>query len=322
MSTDLVTTNVKLPSHLAGRVGVPSSLTESMTSGISGGGLKRVSIRGGRFRIREGSTETVLPEPKLRCVIVGANPNMTKLFYKGTYNPKATDNDKKPDCYSDDGIRPAKDAEDPQAQLCASCEHNAWGSKVSDSGQQMKACADQKRLAIISASDNSDEPDVFLFTVPPSSLTEFRNYGKLLESKGLPPEICVTEIYFDPQTSHPRPLFKFVDFVDESMVPVIDSLVGSTKVREVTGAIPHTAKVVEAPKKPSLVHVEEAEVEVIVPEVIKPAKKSNAFDGEVLTAKIVEEPVKPAEAKTAASSDLEVDIQSIIASLQEDNDDE
>src|SRR5690606_26393745 len=179
----LVPTNVQLPAHLSDRLGGPSALAGAMTSGIaagSGTGFKRISIRGGRFRIREGSTETVLPDNVLRAVIVGASPNVTKSFYKGAYNPKAENAERKPDCYSNDGIRPAADAADPQAQQCATCPQNAWGSKITDAGTKMKACADQKRLAVISADDHSAEPEFYLFQVTPAALTQFRQYGELL----------------------------------------------------------------------------------------------------------------------------------------------
>lgn len=312
---DLVTTNIQLPAHLANRIGGPSALSEAMTAGASAG-FPRISIRGGRFRIREGKEEKVLGTT-LSAVIVGANPNTTKLFYKGSYDPKAEDN--KPDCYSLDGVRPADDAEDPQAQLCATCDQNQWGSKLTESGGKMKACADQKRLAIISADDKSAEPVVYAFTVPPSSLGNFRNYAKLLESKGFPPELCVTKITFDETTSHPKPQFEFAGFVSEDMVPIIDGLVVNPFIKEVTGETPIKLTAIEPPaNKPA--PVKEEKVQVIMPEVIPAKKSSGGFQGEVIDVESTPvTPPKPAP-KAVQSSDVANDIQDILNKMKEQDD--
>lgn len=318
----LTTTNVNLPAHLSGRIGAPSSVTSDMLSGMNSSGFKRISIRGGRFRVREGSNETVLPDNTLRCVIVGASPNHTKSFYKGAYNPKATE-EKKPDCYSMDGIRPASDAEDPQGTLCATCPQNAWGSKTTENGQQMKACADQKRLAIISANDTSDEPELYLFQVTPSALNGFKQYAQLLASKGLPSEIVVTEISFDPNESYPKAQFRFAGYIDEAMVPVVDGLVGSPQVHEITGQSTPVAKVVEPPKVNVSVHHAPApkpaapppppQIEDAVFEDVPPPPKATKGFGAPPT------PKEPPPAPAATASNLAGDIQDILNSMQDED---
>ena len=313
----LVPTNIQLPAHLASRIGTSSAVGEAMVSGVGGANFKRISKRGSRFRIRDGNNETVLPSTTLRAVIVGASPSYTKTFYK-KWDPDA--DDKKPDCYSNDGVRPASDAKDPQSQLCVNCEQNAWGSKLSDSGGKMKACADQRRLAIISADDDSDEPEVYLYTVTPTELTAFNTYAKQLQSKGFPPELVVTELSFDTDTSFPKVEFKFGGFVEEHKVPIIDSLIGSQTVREITGEVPLVATVIEAPvPKPLPVRAKkepEPEVELVTPEVL-PASKKGGFGG--IPVKSTPVPV-PAEPQTVESSKLKDDIQSILNSMQEDDD--
>lgn len=319
----LVPTNVQLPAHLSDRLGGPSALAGAMTSGIASGGtgFKRISIRGGKFRIREGSTETILPDSVLRAVIVGASPNVTKSFYKGAYNPKAADVEKKPDCYSNDGIRPANDASDPQAQQCATCPQNAWGSKITDAGTKMKACADQKRLAVISADDHSAEPEVYLFQVTPAALTQFRQYGELLSSKGFPPELCITEISFDPKEAYPKAQFKFGGFIDQGQVEVVDKLVNSQIVRDVIGDKDQVAEVVEDKPKPSPIKKKE-EAYVPPPVVVEDAefeeapapKPTKGFGGAAPSA-----PKEPPPAQTVKSSSLTDDIQSILASMQEED---
>lgn len=333
--SNLTTTNIQLPAHLADRMGTPSSISGSMTSGIHSGGFKRISIRGGRFRIKDGSDETILPDSVMRAVIVGANPALVKTFYKGAFNPKAED--KSPDCYSNDGVKPAADAKDPQAQQCANCPQNEWGSKVSDNNVRMKACSDQKRVAIIAANDTSAEPEVFLFQVTPASLNDFRKYGQLLESKGFPPEICVTEIYFDADEAFPKAQFRFGGFVGEDMLPAVDKLLGSATVREVTGETTATAKVVEkSTPKPSPVkqakpvqEIEDAEFEEVqVPIAVpagsggfgfggaKPVANNSGFGGAKPAANAMAR--EPGPAVTAQSSNLKNDIQDILNSMRED----
>jgi len=311
----IVPTNTQVPAHLANRLNQPSSVGSSLTAGITGGGgFKRISKRGGRFRIREGANEVVLPSTKLRAIIVGASPNMTKTFYK-KWDPKAEE--KKPDCYSNDGIRPAADAEDPQSQLCANCAQNVWGSKVTDAGGKIKACSDQKRLAIISADDDGAEPEVYLYTVTPAELNDFRNYAKKLESNNWPPELVVTEFSFDTDASFPKITFGFGGFVEEHKVETIDQLVGSDIVKEITGEKPIVAQVVEAPKPNPVKVIEEPEVELVIPEVL-PAKKTSGFGGTPVKSEpipVVEQP------KAVSSSALTNDIQDILAKMEEEQDD-
>lgn len=319
----LVPTNMQLPAHLASRIGQPSAVASDMTAGMGGANFKRVSIRGGRFRIRDGSVEQVLPGDTLRAVIVGATPNTSKTFFKGSYDPDVKD--KKPDCYSDDGVRPAADAEDPQSQLCATCEQNVWGSKMVGD-KRMKACADQKKLAIISADDHSGEPELYQFTVTPAALTDFRTYGNMLQSKGYPPEYVITELYFDTKEAYPKIQFRAVGFVDEDMVPTINELVGSPLVNEIIGKTAATAtaaKVVEAPA-PKLAPVKyvEPEVELVVPdEIITPPKKGfGAAATKPLVATVVPTPAAKDPVPTANSSNLALDIQNILSSMSEEED--
>lgn len=316
--TALVPTNVQLPAHLASRLGAQSNIAGSMTAGIGGASFKKISLRGSRFRIKEGATETVLPSTTLRAVIVGASTNLTKVFYKGVFDPKAED--KTPDCYSTDGVRPANDAADPQAQQCATCEQNQWGSKLSESGSKMKACADQKRLAIISADDNSSEPEVYLLQVPPASLMNFRNYGKQLESKGFPPELCITELSFDTEQSYPKLEFKFGGFVEEHMVPTIDELVGSDQVREITGEAVQVATIIEPPARtkpaPARVKVPEPVEEVEV-EIIPAPTKAKGF-GAATPAKATIVATPPKAPPVVQSSKLTDEIQNIINSMQDE----
>jgi len=242
MSTALIPTNIKVPAHLAARVGAPSILAQSMAGGLSGGGgesYPRISIKGSRFRIVEGDTETVMDSVELDVIVVGANPRVSKTWYAKQWTPDAEPS--APDCFSLDGIGPDPQSTQPQNDLCASCPQNAWGSKITQQGQQIKACSDKKRLAIVSADD--PEGPVYLLEVTPAALKGLNQYQKELSHRGLPPEIVKTKISFDTDASFPKLKFGFGGFIDADVQAVVDNLFGSESVKEITGEVPRVQAV-------------------------------------------------------------------------------
>ena len=216
--SNLVPANIQIPSYLATRVGQPSALAQSIAGGIGGGeAFPRISIKGSRFRIVEGGNETVLDTTTLDVVIVGANPRLSKTWYAKTWTPDSEPSS--PDCFSLNGISPDAASTDPQNDLCASCPQNAWGSKITPQGKQVKACADQKRLAVVAADDASGP--VYLLQVTPAALKDLNAYQKELSIRGIAPEIVRTRIGFDTDASFPKLKFGFGGFLDEATVRLV-----------------------------------------------------------------------------------------------------
>ena len=277
--SNIVPVNIQVPAHLAGRVGVPSVLGAALTGGLSSGqSFPKISIKASRFRIKEGDTETVLDSTNLDVVVVGANPRLSKTWYAKAWTKDAEPS--APDCFSLDGVSPDPESEDPQNNLCASCPQNAWGSKVTDNGQQIKACSDNKRLAVVAADDASGP--VYLLSVTPAALKGLNQYQKELSVRGIPPEIVKTRVSFDTDASFPKLKFTFGGFLDADVQEVVDGLFGSEQVKEITG---------ETPKTP-----------VAVPPIAKaPAPAPVAPKPAVRAAAPVEEPAPaPAPAQAAA----------------------
>ena len=274
--SNIVPVNITVPAHLAARVGVPSVLGAAMTGGLSSGqSFPRISIKASRFRIVEGDTETVLDSTSLDVVVVGANPRLSKTWYAKQWDANAEPTG--PDCFSLDGIGPDPESTDPQNDLCASCPQNAWGSKITPTGQQVKACADNKRLAVVAADDASGP--VYLLSVTPAALKGLNQYQKELSVRGIPPEIVKTRVSFDTDASFPKLKFTFGGFLDADIQQVVDGLFGSDAVKEITG---------ETPKTP-----------VAVPKIAAPAPA--APKPAVRAAAPVEEPAPaPAPAQAAA----------------------
>jgi hypothetical protein len=248
--SNIIPVNMQVPAHLAGRVGVPSALAASLTGGLSSGNsFPRISIKGARFRIVEGDTETVLESTTMDAVIVGANPRLSKTWYAKQWTPDSEP--QAPDCFSLDGIGPDPESTAPQNDLCASCPQNAWGSKVTPQGQQIKACSDNKRLAVVAADDASGP--VYLLSVTPAALKGLNQYQKELSVRGIPPEIVKTRVSFDTDASFPKLKFTFGGFLDAETQQVVDGLFGSESVKEITGeTIRQPVAVPQLPKPASV----------------------------------------------------------------------
>lgn len=256
--SNLVPANIQVPAHLAARIGTPSLLAQSMAGGLGTGGesIPRISIKGARFRIVEGDTETVLDSTTIDVVIVGANPRLSKTWYAKAWTPDSEP--QAPDCFSLDGIGPDPQSTQPQNDLCASCPQNAWGSKVTPQGQQIKACADQKRLAVVSADDPTGP--VYLLQVTPAALKGLNQYQKELAMRGIAPEIVRTRISFDTDASFPKLKFGFGGFNDADVQTAVDPLFDSAQVKEITGevlrqavAVPKIAAPAPVAPKPAVV---------------------------------------------------------------------
>lgn len=256
--SNLVPTNIQIPAHLAHRIGKPSALATALMGGIGGGEAEsypRISIKGSRFRIVEGGNETVLDTTALNLIIVGSNPRLSKTWYAKAWTPDSEP--AAPDCFSLDGLHPDAQSTQPQNDLCASCPQNAWGSKVTPQGQQIKACADQKRLAVVAADDPTGP--IYLLQVTPAALKGLSAYQKELGMRGIAPEIVITKVTFDTDASFPKLKFQLGGFIDEEAQAVVDKLFGSDAVKEITkeagtapAAVPTpAAKRIEAPVAPA-----------------------------------------------------------------------
>ena len=194
--------------------------------------IPRLSTKGMTFSLLSAAGDIdTLATTRLSVIVVGANPALSKSWYKGSY----TNDSALPDCYSLNGKTPDKECDDPQSDLCAVCPQNAWGSRTTPTGQRVKACADQKRLAVVL--DDDPKGTVYLLQVTPTSLKNLNSYQKVLQSKSISPEIAKTRVSLDQTLAYPKLVFEFGGFVDESMQDHIDGLCGSEEVKIVTGEL-------------------------------------------------------------------------------------
>lgn len=120
----------------------------SYSAGISSDGmsLPMVSIRGGKFRLRQGEEEVTLGD-KLQMLFVASRPAVSKRYYDKAFTPGERT---PPRCWAADGENPqAADGEEPIASKCSVCPMNQWGSAVRNGvPTRGKACGDYKRLIV------------------------------------------------------------------------------------------------------------------------------------------------------------------------------
>jgi hypothetical protein len=317
--SDLIPTNIQVPAHLASKVGKPSALAQSLMGGMSSNAdsYPRISIKGARFRIVEDGNETVLDSNVLEAVIVGANPRLSKTWYAKAWTPDAEPS--APDCFSLDGVSPHVDSTDPQNDLCASCQQNAWGSKVTPQGQQIKACADQKRLAVVAA----DDPDgaVYLLQVTPAALKGLNAYQKELSVRGIAPEIVRTKISFDTNASFPKLQFSFGGFNDEDTQNAVDKLFGTDEVKVITGEVALTSKPAEVPaiekQAEPVAPAPAPEPKAEEPAPVKGFGAKKAAEPAPEKPKVVEEP-KAAPVANGQADDLAAEIAALVGDVADD----
>lgn len=203
-------TGGKVPAKLKALAGDNTDLSAGVR-----GGYSVLSIRGSRWHVKVGDEETTItdsttgdPVGSLRLVLLKASPNVSKNYYQGGYEEGAND---APTCWSIDGIRPDP-AADKQADSCAVCPKNVFGSRVTDAGKKVKACGDSRRLAVIPEGDFKN--DVYggpmLLRVPASSLSNLSQYGKKMDKQGFPYNTIVTRASFDHTVSFPKLEFNAV----------------------------------------------------------------------------------------------------------------
>jgi hypothetical protein len=146
------------------------------------------------------------PVPSLNVVIVHASPTVSKIWYEGTYSEG--DNEA-PDCFSVNGKNPDPASPKKQAELCATCPRNLWGSKTLPSGKPGKDCQDGKRLVVVPADDMANElfGGPMLLRVPPGSMQNMDSFNRQLLQHGHKFFTVKTMLSFDPEVAYPKLVF-------------------------------------------------------------------------------------------------------------------
>lgn len=264
------------------RKGELSTLAKSLAGGGVGSGVKRISIKGGVFRLMaDGKEITSIDDRHLDVVIINAAPKISRTYYEGTYEEGVS---KAPDCWSADGDKPDPTAENPQASDCASCPMNVKGSGQGES----KACRFSQRLAVVLANDIGG--DVMQLTLAATSIfgkeegdkRPLQAYARYLAAQSVSPETLITRLRFDTKAAVPKLFFQPIRYLEDDEYELVVEKSQSTAAKQ---AITMTvAKATDKPlqlegaKPKAKAPVVEADTDdgVDEPEKRKPAVKASA----------------------------------------------
>jgi hypothetical protein len=256
-----------------------SSLAKSLAGGTGYGG-KRISIKGGVFRLMaDGKEITSIDDRHLDVVIVNAAPKISRTYYAGTYEEGST---KGPDCWSADGETPDKSVESPQGSNCASCPMNVKGSGQGES----KACRFSQRLAVVLANDI--QGDVMQLNLAATSIfgkeegdkRPLQAYARYLAAQNINPETLVTRLRFDTKAAVPKMFFQPVRWLEDDEYAIAVKKGESVEAKQaVTMSVPKASDKplqLEGAKPKAKAAPVESEESVDEPEVRKPAPKTSA----------------------------------------------
>jgi hypothetical protein len=175
-----------------------SDLAKSLATG--GGTTRRIQTNtNGTFkRIINGEQIGNALRGEINVIIIAALPKVSRVFYKGAYDPDAKPT--LPDCWSNLGDKPEAAASNKQGANCADCPMNINGSGTNGKG---RACRFQRRIAVLVAGDPSGE--IYQFNIPAKSLFgkgtgnvhPFESYKNYLIANGESPDSVVTNISYD-----------------------------------------------------------------------------------------------------------------------------
>ena len=211
-----------VPAFVKNRTGL-SAVAKALAGSGGGDGGKRISIKGGVFRLYSAGKEVAAIEERyLDVVIVAAAPKIGRVFYMKSYDGEAN----APDCWSGDGEKPSADASNKQAATCTDCPQNVAGSGQGNS----RACRYQQRVAVVLANDM--EGDVLQLTLPAKSIfgkeegdnRPLQAYARFLLAQTpnpVDPSEVVTRLKFETQSESPKLFFKAMRWLSDDEYPNI-----------------------------------------------------------------------------------------------------
>ncbi len=197
-----------------------SNFTDRLGANLGTRAQPHISIEGDRLTLVDGNgdTEPVLTriekgqakgeeqvgDPCLECVIVDGGDTHSQVFYENVYD---RNNPSPPACWSDNGIGPSIECNNPQAVSCKpdpsgqhGCKWAVWGSGRAAPGSKTvpPACQKVQKLAVMIAGDDIQ----FRLNVPPASLVQLANYNAKFKGHPFSMVDVVTRVSIRDKTLH------------------------------------------------------------------------------------------------------------------------
>jgi hypothetical protein len=203
MSNDII---ASLKNQLAQIQGGVDDDTRAVAGG--GGGIKRISIKGGVFRKYAGGKEIgAIEDRHMNIIFVKMAHNPSRTYYSGTYKEGEKS---APVCWSTDSKVPDVEVKNPQASSCEKCQ---WSVRGSGQGGSGTACRLSWRTAVVLPQDPGG--DVMQLTLPATSAFgkeesgkwPFRPYIQMLANNNIAAGRVITKMQFDTKSPVPKLLF-------------------------------------------------------------------------------------------------------------------
>ena len=264
---------------------MPSGFEDSITKTIAGGGSgsagnRRISIKGKAFRQVVNGEEIYVSEDRtLDVILVNAAP-VSRQYYEGAYDPKATAIP--PTCWSSNTQTPdpSVPADQRQSDKCMTCPQNIKGSGQGES----RSCRFSQRVAVLLDGD-IEKKEVYQLQLPATSVfgdgkdgkMGLQAYGKFLAANNVHAISVITRMKFDVASEQPKLSFNAVRPLDQEELDIAlemrDSAEAKTAVTMTVGAFDGEKKAAApaAPVKKKAAPVVEEEDEEPAP---KPKKKA------------------------------------------------
>lgn len=254
MSNEIVTFSLtSVPDYLREE---QSELTKSLMENM-GSSLKRISIRGRKFRCVVGGEEVArIDKDYMDVIIVNVAKDPARQYYPGAYDPKAEATP--PVCWSADSRVPHPSVDDPQAKSCAECPQNIAGSGQGAS----KACRLSKRIAVVLLDDLNS--GVYMLQMPATSVfgkgdaahMPYDQYFKFISSQNQSIDRIVTRIRFDDDSDAPKLYFSAVAYPPKEALSLLVEYGKSQEAKmAVTMSVPKKLdgpKQIAAPAEPTV----------------------------------------------------------------------
>jgi len=228
---------VTLPSHVANFFGEESNIENRVTvpSLAYEGKVWTISVNGEKTKLmkrnEEGDEE---PLSVMRVVVLDYNKRRGRAYYEGAYDPAKPGT---PLCWSDDGVTPDMAVKEPKASKCQDCPMSVKGSKVTEQGKAVTACAQHRMVVVVPANKLDFQPlrmklaitsdwDKNSPELEQQGWFAFNNYTDMLRSKSVNHTAAlVTKMRFDPNVAYPKVIFSPDRWLDEnelkSIAPVV-----------------------------------------------------------------------------------------------------
>jgi hypothetical protein len=238
MSNIIPFTEAGLPSTIVGR----QKLLDVNKDIVTAAQFPSLSIKGKVFTLVQDSERKPLTKVDQETGEQTPVQHVSMAFLrinmgaKNWYSKKFTEGDsegQRPDCSSIDGIAPLATSPNKQAEKCALCKHNQWGSRVSDDNTSAgKACSDHARIAIADPK-RLDKP--LLLRAPAASLKPLKDALKMVKTRGLQYNEVVFRVGFDMAAPSPKLTFKPVGVLPDEDYAKACELFESDVVRAICG---------------------------------------------------------------------------------------